>query len=210
MIYQDASTRHIILTLLKTKYTMSVHDIAKQLGITEMAVRRHLNTLEKDGMVETTIVRQAMGRPANMYSLSAKADDWFPKNYHQLVLDLLGELELDKGQEQIGKLFELRKEKLFQKYAPLMEGKSLPERVALLSEIQNENGYMVQWHSAEDSYSIQEFNCPITQVANEYQHACSCELKLFESLLETKVEQTECLAKGGYKCEYKIHSVSEA
>ncbi|TDF95791.1 helix-turn-helix transcriptional regulator [Paenibacillus piri] len=203
----DVSTRKVILTMLKTKGSLTVSDMAKQLGITEMAVRRHLNTLERDGLIEATLVRQAMGRPTNLYSLTGLADELFPKKYHHLTLDLLGELVSEAGEEQVERLFERRKERLISRYGEQMEGKPLADRVKTLAEIQNANGYMVDWNAAEDgSYVINEHNCPISQVANAYNHACQCELMMFKSLLKADVERTECLVKGGIKCSYVIHN----
>lgn len=176
-------------------------EMAKRLEITEMAVRRHLNTLERDGYIDSHIVRQSMGRPMHVYRLTAAAEDLFPKNYHTLTLDLLGELGDDRT---IGSLFGKRKDKLLQKYEPGMEGKTLEERVEKLADIQNANGYMVDWERTKDGFVLQEFNCPISQVANQYNEACECEQQLFEELLDAKVERTECLAKGGGKCVYHI------
>lgn len=202
---QDSSTRKVLLTMMKTKGPLSVNEMAKDLGITEMAVRRHLNTLERDGLIEAKISRQAMGRPSNLYSLTAAADDLFPKNYQLLTLDLLEELESEEGQNKIGVLFERRKRKLLDKYSPRMEGKDLDERVAELAEIQNASGYMVDWEKKEDGgYVLNEYNCPITQVANQYDDACKCELALFRTLLDANVERTECISKGGGKCSYQI------
>jgi predicted ArsR family transcriptional regulator len=201
----EFSTRKIIMTMLKKQGAMSVNDVAKVLGITEMAVRRHLNTLERDGLVEAELVRQPMGRPTHLYSLTELADDFFPKNYHQLTLDLLGELTLEEGEQVVEALFERRKQKLFDKYEQQMTSDDLSERVSALAQIQNANGYMAEWEqSSPGQYVLQEFNCPISQVANRYQQACKCELTLFEKLLQAKVERTECLAKGGNKCVYKI------
>ncbi|MDB5054098.1 MAG: transcriptional regulator [Bacilli bacterium] len=200
----DTSTRKVLLTLMKTKGSLSVNEMAKELGITEMAIRRHLNTLERDGLIEAKLTRQAMGRPTHFYSLTLLADDLFPKNYHHLTLDLLGELELE-GVNRIEKLFEGRKQKLLEKYGGRMEGKNLVDRVAELAEIQNANGYMVQWeHDVEGHYVFTEFNCPIAQVAKQYNAACRCELTLFKKLLGAEVECTECLTKGGNKCTYLI------
>jgi predicted ArsR family transcriptional regulator len=202
---QDMSTRKMILNMIKVKGSMSVNDMAKRLGITEMGVRRHLNTLERDGLIESTLVRQAMGRPAHLFSLSEAADDLFPKNYPQLTLDLLGELSAASGEDTVGMLFERRKDKLLRSYGKRMEGKALKERVSELADIQNAGGYMVEWNADEEgNYVFQEYNCPISQVANRYDKACSCELSLFSALLEAEVERTECLAKGGKKCVYLI------
>ncbi|MCD1258993.1 transcriptional regulator [Paenibacillus athensensis] len=201
----ETSTRKVILTMLKTQGPLSVHEMSRQLDITEMAVRRHIHSLERDGLLETQLVRQAMGRPSSLYSLAAAADELFPKNYHQLSLDLLDELLEHEGEELVGQLFERRKEKLRARYEPRMSGKSLAERVAELASIQNENGYMAEWSpSGEGAFTLSEHNCPITQVAGAYQQACACELALFRKLLGAEVERSECLAKGGSKCVYHI------
>lgn len=201
----ETSTRKVILSMLKTQGPLSVHDMSRQLGITEMAVRRHVNTLDRDGLLETKLVRQAMGRPTSLYSLAPQADELFPKKYLQLTLDLLGELVEDEGQQLVDRLFERRQEKMEQRYHARMKADSLEERVAELALIQNENGYMVEWsQSDQGEFIFSEHNCPITQVANRFQQACQCELKLFQNLLDADVERTECLAKGGTKCVYRI------
>lgn len=201
----ETSTRKVILSMLKTSGPLSVQEISKQLGITEMAVRRHIHSMEKDDLLETKLVRQAMGRPTNVYTLASKADELFPKKYMQLTLDLLDELLEDQGHEKIERLFEGRQDKLESRYQPRMLDKSLEERVAELAQIQNENGYMVDWsQTQDDTYTFSEHNCPIAQVANTFGQACQCELALFRNLLDAKVERTECLAKGANKCVYVI------
>jgi predicted ArsR family transcriptional regulator len=201
----ETSTRKVILTMLKTQAQLSVAAMSNQLGITEMAVRRHLNTLERDGLLESKLVRQAMGRPTHLYFLTKQADDLFPKNYHHLTLDLLEELLEDEGESKVDALFKKREDKLVAKYQSRMQAKSLGERVSELAKIQNENGYMAKWWQHSDGeFELSEHNCPITQVADRYQQACRCELSLFQRLLGVKVERTECLAKGGTKCMYLI------
>jgi len=202
----DGSTRQTVLKLLKTRGSATATELAGLLGLTDMAVRRHLAALEQDGYIAPVTVRQPMGRPANVYQLTEEAEHFFPKNYHLLMLDLLEELELqDDGGDAVGQLFEARKRKLLGRYASRMAGKSLRERVAELADIQNAGGYMVEVKTGSDAaYLLHEYNCPIAQVAGRYQQACQCELALFRDLLETEVERTECLAKGGGKCTYRI------
>ncbi|WP_425262347.1 helix-turn-helix transcriptional regulator [Paenibacillus pectinilyticus] len=201
----ETSTRKVILSMLKTQGPLSVQDMAKQLGITEMAVRRHIHSMEKDDLLEAKLVRQAMGRPTSVYTLAPQADELFPKKYLQLTLDLLDELLEDEGQDKIDRLFEGRQDKLEARYRPRMQAKDLGARVAELALIQNENGYMVEWSDlGDDGYVLSEHNCPITQVANTFQQACQCELALFRNLLDANVERTECLAKGANKCVYMI------
>lgn len=202
---KDLSTRETILQLLKTRGDLCTKDLTQLLGITVMGVRRHLHTLERDGLIRGKTVRQPMGRPTSVYSLTELAECFFPKKYHTLTLDLLGELAQESGDEMVRHLFDRRKESLKRKYEASLDGKPLPEKVAALADIQNDNGYMVEWEqTAGGEYVLKEHNCPISQIANQYQIACQCELELFQSLLQADVDRTECLAKGGRKCVYII------
>ncbi|WP_442602877.1 helix-turn-helix transcriptional regulator [Paenibacillus sp. KN14-4R] len=201
----DLSTRKIILNMLKTSGPLSARDITNNLDITEMAVRRHLQTLERDGLIKSSLLRQSMGRPTSVYTLTEQAEDLFPKNYHQLTLDFLDVLADEQGDEMVEKLFEKRQQKLQEKYRASMHNKDLSEKVSILSEIQNASGYMTELEQADNGdYILKEFNCPISQIANQYNQACQCELKLFESLLDVDITRTECLAKDGNKCVYVI------
>lgn len=200
------STRSYILQLLKTKGPLSAKELTDELGITVMAVRRHIQSLERDDLITSKTVRQTMGRPTAVYSLTKQSDSYFPRKYHSLTLELLNELEEHFGKNAVDQLFEGRKNKLQKKYDPSMEGKDFSERVSILAAIQNENGYMVELDKLSDEeFVIKENNCPIEQVATKYQHACQCELQLFESLLgDAEISRTDCLAKGGQRCTYSI------
>ena len=63
-----------------------------------MAVRKHLNVLERDSLLTISEVRQPMGRPLLVYSLSPKAEELFPKNYEHMAVEFLHDLkEFEKG-----------------------------------------------------------------------------------------------------------------
>lgn len=202
------STRSQLLHMLKVSGSLHVSDMAKQLGITEMAVRRHLHAMERDGLVGTTLVRQAVGRPSHMYFLTEEAQRLFPNNYHGLALDLLEEVEAELDDaDAVKRLFDRRKNKLVRRYQERIPDGDLAEKVRSLAEIQNESGYMADWEDdgeAGDAYILDEYNCPISQVAGRYAHACQSELELFRELLGADVERVECIAEDGRRCRYLI------
>jgi len=202
-------TRAQLLHMLKMSGPLMVSEMADRLGITEMAVRRHLNAMERDGLVGTTLVRQAMGRPSHAYSLTDKAHGLFPTNYHGLALDLLEELEAElRDSDVVRRIFDRRKAKLARRYRDRMRDGDLREKVRSLAEIQNEAGYMADWEAGggetEGAYILDEYNCPIARVAGRYGHACQSELELFRELLDADVERVECIAENGRRCRYLI------
>ena len=199
------STRKIILTMLKTRGPLSVSEMASELGITEMAVRRHLTNLERDQLITSELVRKSMGRPSRVYSLSPAADALFPKNYHAFTIELLDQLEEEGGPERVAQLFAKRSEKLLERYGAQMKGKQIEERICELTQLQNASGYMAEWEKDKNgNYIFKEYNCPISEVASVYKQICKCEVSLFKSLLNTDVEMMECIVDGDHKCAYFI------
>lgn len=207
-VRRKSSARDVILDLLKKKGALSSAQLAEQLGLTEMGVRRHLYQLIEQQVIEVELVRQTIGRPMQLFHLTAQGKEHFPKQYHQLVLDLLQELQtLDQvPADVVQRLFEGRQRTLLERYESRMMDLSLDKRVKVLHSIQDENGYMVQSEQMDDgSWMLHEYNCPIAQVADRHQEACHCELELFRQLLGTDdVERTECLAQNGQRCSYHI------
>lgn len=206
------TTRSQILNMLKLHGSLTVSEMASQLQITEMAVRRHLNTLERDNLIASKMVRQAMGRPTNVYSLTEEADQLFPRHYSDFVLDMLQDLEELEGQEKIQRLFDRREERMSNKYKRRVKGNTLEEKVNQLASLQNEKGYMVEIEEGteEGTFILKEFNCPISQVAKEFREACECELSLFKTVLDARVERNECIAQGEDKCVYVIKPMKES
>ncbi len=191
---------------------MTVSSIARELSITEMAVRRHLNTLERDHVVETTLYRQAMGRPTNVYQLSAGGQELFPRNYQELTIDLLRTIQEDEGLVRIQTLFTKRKEKLRLRYEKRMFLKDFESRVYELEKIQNELGYMAEvTRDDEGNFIFKEYNCPIAAVAKEFPVVCESEINLFKDLLETnEIKCQMCMATGQEPhCYYKIEKSAE-
>lgn len=202
---QRGSTRQAILNMLRSQGSLSVQYIADQLGLTGMAVRRHMHELEKQHIVHVENVISGKGRPTHTYTLTANAEQYFPRNYQMLTLDLLKELtEHESTKPIIESMFQGRKKKLYDRYEPNMDDISLAKRVMELTQIQTAAGYMAEATSDDDYYYIAEYNCPIKGVADEYKQACQCELELFADLLKTNVERTECITSGQLRCLYKI------
>ena len=203
------STREQILLHLKRKSSMNANELSIAIGLTEMAIRRHMYELEKAGSVHIISVKQPMGRPYHVYELTSAADGLFPKNYDALTLDLLAELADNPDTSSlIDVMFEGRKQKLLERYASRMHNKSLEDKVTELADIQNLGGYMTEVErSGDSSFILHEYNCPIAQVADKYEQACQCELALFQELLNVPVIRTECLAKGQNRCSYHIEQL---
>src|SRR5438093_181833 len=85
------TTRGRIVALLRGA-ARTVDELARTLGVTGNAVRGHLTTLERDGLVEPRGVRRGVSKPAVAYDLTAQAEQLFPKAYEPVLRDLIAVL----------------------------------------------------------------------------------------------------------------------
>jgi predicted ArsR family transcriptional regulator len=88
-----SSTRGQLIALL-WRSPRTVDELAGALGITDNAVRAHLSSLERDGLVRQSGLRRSLGKPAHVYDVTAAAERLFPKAYGAVLrhlLDVLGE-----------------------------------------------------------------------------------------------------------------------
>ncbi|WP_184663983.1 helix-turn-helix transcriptional regulator [Texcoconibacillus texcoconensis] len=204
---KTTSTRELILRLLKKKGKLTVAEFAEELQITEMAVRRHLNTLERDQIVETTLLRQAMGRPTNIYQLTKSGQETFPRDYAPLALDILNDIQTMYGEDMLEELFQRRKERLSKRYMKRLHHLSFEERIEEFMNIQNELGYMAEYDLDEDGrYWFKQYNCPISRVSQHFTSICQYEQSMLQEILEAEhVSCMMCASNGqdGYCC-YKI------
>lgn len=203
---EETSTRREIINILRTAGPLTVGELGDRLGITHVAVRRHLTSLERDGLVTSVQERLPMGRPTRVYSLTEAADELFPKKYGALTLEMLDFLNTTDPNLVEG-FFARRGQVLVEKYGPeVTSGATLQDRVSRLSDVQMANGYLASYEAGKDgSLILKEFNCPVHQISRNYAHACHHELEFFKAVLGTaNVQRVECIAKGGGCCRYTI------
>jgi predicted ArsR family transcriptional regulator len=84
------STRGRVVALLR-RGARTVEELARSLGLTDNAVRNHLATLERDGIVRQDGVRRGpgAGKPAVLYDLRPEAEPLFSRAYPPVLTTLL-------------------------------------------------------------------------------------------------------------------------
>jgi predicted ArsR family transcriptional regulator len=203
-------TRRAILDHLKRKPGATLQELASAGGIAPITARSHLAILLDAGLVEATAVRpgrergRGRGRPARRYALTEAADAYFPKGYDRLALSLLAGLSQLEGHEAIEALVDHVAGGMAAGYGERVEGKSLPERVAAIAEIIEEQGGAAEWAPTEEGYVVREHNCPYLTVSRCYDHVCEIDRRLVQKLAGTPVAVTQRLRDGADSCDFVI------
>jgi len=210
---QQPSTKDDILTYLLKRGEATAHDLAKHFEVSAQAIRRHLKDLEAEELIEHRVVQEGMGRPNHLYQVSAKGRDRFPHKYDEFALSLLNTLSETVGKDQVGTLLRKQWERKALEYRDRLGTGHLTERVARLVQLRKAEGYMSEWHEANDGdirqagsgYVITEYNCAISHIAESFPSICGHELEMFQMALgDCSVERTHWLVQGEHHCGYLV------
>jgi predicted ArsR family transcriptional regulator len=200
------NTHQAVLHHLKRNNEMTVAELCDVLGVTSMAVRRHLAGLQKDGLVDCRLVRQSRGRPTYRYRLTPKAESLFPSGLATMAFDLLDAVFEARGHQGVMEMLSMRDEFLVKKHRPRLEAMSFEERIQEVVKIYSENGFMTEWHKLPDgNYFISQQHCAVHHLAQQYRQICVLEPKLMESLLGVKVTREKFILKDDPICGYLVH-----
>jgi predicted ArsR family transcriptional regulator len=207
------NTRRELLLLLRKRPGITVAALAQELQLTGMGVRRHLDALESDGLVETvTSVRRGLGRPASGWRLTATGLELFPRRYDTLALDVLEDVAEHAGPQAVAAVFNRRGDKLVAEYEEALAGCcDLQERVAGLTQIRDDAGYLAEYTSdGSGELVLTENNCAVHRVAERYPAVCAMELDLLRRVMGPDVEVSRIAhtMAGDAVCSYRIRKRS--
>jgi predicted ArsR family transcriptional regulator len=200
-----------ILFLLKTRGPSTAQQLAEQLQLTSMGVRRHLESGQEKGLLHTEDRADKVGRPARYWLLSEAGHARFPDRHSELTVQLIAQVRTLFGEAGLDKLIAAREEVSEASYATLLAGgKTLAKKIARLVEARDAEGYMAQMEQQDDgSFLLIENHCPICAAAAECQGFCRSELDVFRRTLgpESAVERVEHALTGARRCVYRITPV---
>ena len=194
------STRGRLVTLLR-RAGRTVDELAQPLGLTDNAVRAHLTSLERDGLVRQEGVRRSggIGKPASTYALTEEAEALFPKAYAELLRQLLSLLSERLSPDELESVLRALAERLAEGH----RATGAPEqRVAAATDYLGELGGMAEWSRSEAGYRISGCSCPLAAILPGNPQAC----RLAELLLSeiTGLDTIEHCQKNPPRCEFDL------
>lgn len=202
------ATRDRILHFLRRQGSARAQTLASEVGVTLSAVRQHLASLEREGLIEAKAHKKGQGRPAHHYFLTAKAEAFFDKRYDSVALDLLDAIVDVGGKGSLASILERRRQTMVERYASELEGLSFEEKMQKMAQFQREQGFMARVEEQPGQLVLKEDNCPFIEVARKYPEFCEVERRAYEELLGREVELVVCRASGDRCCSFCVASPS--
>lgn len=198
-------TRERILELVVQRREMRVEDLAEELGITSAAVRRHLDNLRADGMVDVRAVRQPTGRPYYAYHATEQAIAPVPAAYAGLLERMLR--SLGERDDVVNSVMTSVAEALASRHRDDFAGTKTAgteERVAQVTASLRQDGILESWSAETDGFHLVNHQCPYHKAAEISKLPCESDRQAIELLLGLDVEQLNRIVDGSPICEYLV------
>lgn len=195
--------RKILAGLLKTRDGMTIDDFVRELDISRTAINQHINALEKDGYLKRHTLVKTKGRPGQIYVLSKKGINLFPKQYAWFSELLLSNLKEQLGGVGFEKVLSGLGEKIAATYEDQLSRKSSSEKIVEIAAIMQEIGYETNANTGEKD-EITACNCVYHDLAIEVPEVCIFDLSLISAMSNRHVKHMACMARGGRECRFKI------
>ncbi|MCD4550358.1 MULTISPECIES: helix-turn-helix transcriptional regulator [unclassified Schaalia] len=207
--HTDACTREQVLDLVVEKGPVTASVIARVLGLTTAAVRRHITILlDGDEIAEHDPRHQSKrgrGRPARHYVATERAHERLTDAYSEIAVKALGYLGQVGGEEAVESFAAARSREIERRYAPIVRdaGNDPRVRAQALADALTQDGYAATVRDiGGGGFAIQlcQGHCPIQQVAGDYPQLCDAETQAFSRLLSVHVQRLATLAGGEHVC----------
>lgn len=197
----DSTRGRIVKSVRGTRKT--VNELSKELGLTDNAVRAHLLSLERDGLIKQSGIQRGTRKPHFSYELTEEAEHLFPKAYdailNQLIAALKGRLSPaalqevlhDVGRSLAGTQGTGRKSEDLETRA----GKALSalEAIGGSARIEKENGKLF----------IRSEGCPLSAAVAEHPEVCGLAENLVSEIIGMEVRE-RCDREGTPRCRFEV------
>ncbi|MFF0228335.1 helix-turn-helix transcriptional regulator [Streptomyces sp. NPDC004629] len=212
-VRSDRSTRNRVARSILDHGPSTVAELAGRLGLTQAAVRRHLDALAADDVVEAREQRvygaRTRGRPAKVFALTDCGRDAFDQSYDKLAADALRWIaDREGGPEAVAAFARARIAAQAGAYRKAIEAATPDKRAEALAKALSVDGYAATARSAPVGEQLCQHHCPVAHVAEQFPQLCEAETEIFAELLGTHVQRLATIAHGDGVCTTFIPEIS--
>ena len=206
-------TRDLVVRILQRRGASTTADLAAEIGLSPGSIRRHMDIMVAEGLLDTELIRQQRGRPVTEYTLSeAGEEETSGAGYSRLLgriykaLTSMDEEDISglDGSEIVELLFDRIGTSVAREYSPRITFKVFERRVQQVTDVLQEEGILEFVEQQDQLTYLRNTCCPLRSCAEANDAMCEADRKVIESLIGLPVQQSSTLATGGDACEYVV------
>ena len=199
------STRGQIVTRLRSS-PCTVEELATQLELTDNAVRAHLSTLERDGLVRQSGLRRGARKPHFTYALTEEADRLFPKAYDALFNQLIAVLKNRLSPAEIEDVLRAVGQAVADSMPNGHTG-NLQGRVQKALKVLEAIGGSAELEQHDDKFVIRGNGCPLAAAVSVHPEVCRLAETLVGEIVKAPVVE-KCDRESRPRCRFEIDAKS--
>jgi predicted ArsR family transcriptional regulator len=207
----DLSTRNAVARSVLENGPSTAVAIGERLGLTPAGVRRHLDHLIADGILEAREPHSALvrgrGRPSKVFIMTDAGREKFEHSYDDLAVAALKFITAQSGPHLVSIFAKFRADEMGRRAEPLLAKKK--NRSEALADFLTQEGYATTVQEREHGEELCQHHCPIAHVAAEFPQLCEAETALFSKVLGTHVQRLATIAHGDGVCTTFIPQMSQ-
>jgi DeoR family transcriptional regulator, suf operon transcriptional repressor len=169
------TSRGRIVALLRRE-SLTVENIASEIGVTTSAIRSLLTAMERDGLVHRVGTRhRGATRPSHLFELTPEVQQLLSRAYVPLFGTLLHVMARRQSAAEINRIMRDTGKALAVQLVPAgrLQTQSLPGRVQAASELLNaELGAVTEVVRADGELVIQGAACPLSALTGKHRAVC--------------------------------------
>lgn len=197
------TTRGRVLALLRPA-SRTVDELATAVGLTDNAVRAHLATLERDGLVKTSGLRRSgPGKPPQAYALTSEAERlFFSSACVPFLLQFLHAASARLGGPELTALMRSVGDGLAAGHAPPAGGPRA--RVEAVARALDELGGTTKVESGRKGLVIRSLGCPVGSLVEAHPEVCQAMVR-FAGRMAALPARERCLrGEGPPRCAFEF------
>jgi predicted ArsR family transcriptional regulator len=199
---EDIRTRDAIARSILENGPSTASTLSKRLALTPAGIRRHLDLLVADGILEARDPRvgsaRGRGRPSKVFLMTDEGRSQFEHTYDDLAVAALKFMAAQSGDHLVTAFAESRAEDIERKATPYLAKRT--KKIDALASFLTEQGYAASVEKRGTGEEICQHHCPIAHVAAQYPQLCEAETQAFSRLLGTHVQRLATIAHGDGVC----------
>jgi predicted ArsR family transcriptional regulator len=210
----DGRTRDRVAQLLLERGACTAAQLSAELGLSPAAIRKHLDAMLADHLVETRELRltgpRGRGRPAKAFVLTAAARESFPHFYDGIATAALHWIAQQGGPEALSSFAaeQVRPLERRLRAAVCQAGDDPMARAEALAEALTAEGYAANATTIASGGQLCQHHCPVAHVAAEFPQLCDAETEVISRIVGTHVQRLATIAHGDGVCTTHIPAIT--
>jgi predicted ArsR family transcriptional regulator len=184
-----SSSRGRIVAILQ-RGALTADEMASTLGLTGAAVRAHVTTMKRDGIVQRAGQKRGTTRPSQLFELTPEVEQLLSGAYLPLLIEVVRQSAARLKTKQFTELMRSTGRGLAAIFPRIVPDAPFAARVSAVSALMHDQfGSTMKVEKANGHYTLKGYGCPLAALTGNQPAVCLAIESLIGTLLDADVQE---------------------